>query len=159
MGTNQQASDAGVQGGCDFRHLENLQRAGVGPGGHPPALGFGTNPGVKILILRTIRAHLSVYDSASMYRMDWTDDRLQERFDSIDHRFDEVGRRFDSVDRRIDEVERRVDRGFDKVDGELKRLDSKIDGLQRTLVYGVISLTSAFVAGLAAMIVLIATQI
>jgi tetrahydromethanopterin S-methyltransferase subunit G len=30
-----------------------------------------------------------------MYRMDWTDDRLQERFDSIDRRFDEVDRRLD----------------------------------------------------------------
>jgi archaellum component FlaC len=121
---------------------------------------------VKILILRAIRAHLSVYDSASMYRMDWTDDRLQERFDSIDHRFDEVDRRFgevdrrfDGVDRRIDDLDQRVEKRFDKVDGELKRLDSKIDGLQRTLVYGVISLTSAFVAGLTAMIVLVATQI
>ncbi len=138
----------------------------MGPGDPPRRLGFGTNAGVKILILRTIRAHLSVYDSASMYRMDWTDDRLQERFDSIDHRFDEVDRRFgevdrrfDGVDRRIDGLDQRVEKRFDKVDGELKRLDSKIDGLQRTLVYGVISLTSAFVAGLAAMIVLVATQI
>jgi hypothetical protein len=131
----------------------------MGPAGPPRRFGFGTNAGVKILILRTIRAHLSVYDSASMYRMDWTDDRLQERFDSIDRRFDEVDRRFDGVDRRIDDLDQRVDKRFDKVDYELKRLDSKIDVLQRTLVYGVISLTSAFVAGLAAMIVLVATQI
>ena len=43
-----------------------------------------------------------VYDSATMYRMDWTDDRLQERFDSIDRRFDEVDRRLDQVDLRFE---------------------------------------------------------
>jgi hypothetical protein len=69
-----------------------------------------------------------------MYRMDWTDDRLQERFDSID-------RRFDSIDRRLD------------------KLDSKVDGLQRAMVQGVIALTSTFIAGFAALIVLIATQL
>jgi hypothetical protein len=36
-----------------------------------------------------------------MYRMDWTDARLHERFDSIDRRFDEVDRRFDGVDRQL----------------------------------------------------------
>jgi hypothetical protein len=45
--------------------------------------------------------------------MDWTDDRLQERFDSIDRRFDEVGRR------------------FDKVDTELHRVNDRLDGLHR----------------------------
>jgi archaellum component FlaC len=118
-------------------------------------LSFGTKARAKFLILRTIRAHLSVYDSATMCRMDWTDDRLQERFDSIDRRFDEVDRRFDEVDRRFDEVDRRfgdVDRRFDKVDDELKRLDSKIDGLNRTIM-----LTGGGM--LAALIGLIATQL
>jgi hypothetical protein len=54
-----------------------------------------------------------------MYRMDWTDARLQERFDSIDHRFDSIDRRFDSVDRRFDSVERRMEGGFKKVDDDL----------------------------------------
>jgi hypothetical protein len=65
----------------------------------------------KISILRTIRAHLFVYDSATMYRMDWTDDRLQERFDSIDRRFDQVdqelrglGQRFDSLNRTLMQI-------------------------------------------------------
>jgi DNA anti-recombination protein RmuC len=58
-----------------------------------------------------------------MYRMDWTDNRLQERFDSIDRRFDEVDRRFEQVDRR-----------FDKVDYELGRLNSRMDDLQRTIM-------------------------
>jgi hypothetical protein len=155
VGTNHQASNAGVQGGCDFRHLENLQRAGMGPGGPPRRFGFGTKAGVKILISRTIRAHLSVYDSASMYRMDWTDDRLQERFDSIDRRFDEVDRRFDEVDRRFYEVDRhfeRVDRRFDKVDHELGRINSRMDDLMRGMI-----LAAAGV--IAALIGVIATQL
>jgi len=101
-------------------------------------LSFGTNAGAKILILRTTRAHLSVYGSATMYRMDWTDDRLQDRFDSIDRRFDEVDRRFDEVDRRFDEVDRRfeqVDRRFDRVDRDFRDLRSEMnqrfDGVDR----------------------------
>lgn len=46
-----------------------------------------------------------------MYRMDWTDDRLQERFDSIDRRFDQVdqelrglGQRFDSLNRTLMQI-------------------------------------------------------
>lgn len=88
---------------------------------------------------------LSVYDGATMYRMDWTDERLQERFDSIDHRFDEVDRRFDQVDKRFEQVDKRfeqVDKRFDKFEGELKdglkgldaKIDAKFDGLQRTLM-------------------------
>jgi hypothetical protein len=51
-----------------------------------------------------------------MYRMDWTDGRLQERFDSIDHRFDEVDGR------------------FDKVDTELQRVNDRLDGLHVVLM-------------------------
>ena len=104
--------------------------------------------GAKILIPRATRASRSVYDAATMYRMDWTDDRLQERFDSIDRRFDEVDRRFDGVDRRIDELDRR----FDKVDDRLDRLDSKFDSFNRTMM-----LTGGGI--IAALIGVIATQI
>ncbi|HET7054396.1 MAG TPA: hypothetical protein VFI09_10830 [Solirubrobacterales bacterium] len=55
--------------------------------------------------------------------MDWTDGRLQERFDSIDHRFDDVNRRFNQVDRR-----------FDKVDTKLQRVNDRLDGLHRVLM-------------------------
>jgi DNA anti-recombination protein RmuC len=58
-----------------------------------------------------------------MYRMTWTDDRLQERFDAIDRRFDEVDRRFGQVDGR-----------FDKVDAELQALNLRFDAMQRTLM-------------------------
>lgn len=44
-----------------------------------------------------------------MYRMDWTDDRLQERFDSIDRRFDDVDRRLDLLHRDFREMGQRFE--------------------------------------------------
>jgi len=73
-----------------------------------------------------------------MYRMDWTDDRLQERFDSIDRRFD------------------RVDRDFRDLRTEM---NARFDGLQRAMIQGVIALSTAFIAGFAALVALIATQL
>jgi len=98
--------------------------------------------------LRVIRAHRSVYDAAIMERMDWTDGRLQERFEVIDRRFDEVDRRFEQVDQRFEQVDRR----FDKVDSELQAINSRFDALQRTMIQ-----TSAIM--IAALIGLIATQL
>ena len=94
----------------------------------------------KILIQRTICAHHSVYDGATMavaMRESWTDERLNDFRGEVSRRFDEVDRRFDDVDRRFDDVDRRfneVDRRFDEVDDKIGRLDSKMDGLQRTIM-------------------------
>jgi hypothetical protein len=73
-----------------------------------------------------------------MYRMDWTDDRLQERFESIDQRFD------------------RVDRDIRDLRSEMNQ---KFEGLQRAMIYGAIALSGSFIAGFAALIGLIATQL
>jgi hypothetical protein len=73
-------------------------------------------------------------------REGWTDERLD------DFR-DEVNRRFDAVDRR-----------FDKVDSELHRVNDRLDGLNKILIFAVISLTSATFAGYAAMVALIVTR-
>ena len=84
-----------------------------------------------------------------MYRMDWTDGRLQERFDSVDRRFDEVDRRFEQVDKR-----------FDKVEGELKwlgaKMDTKFDGLQRTLMLTGGGIIATLIAGIVSVV---ATQL
>ena len=95
-----------------------------------------------------------------MYRMDWTDDRLQERFDSIDRRFDVVDRRFEQVDkrfdevnRRIDEVDQRVDKRFDKVDHELVRFNSRMDDLMRILVVTCGGIIATLIAGIVSFIV------
>ncbi len=47
--------------------------------------------------------------------MAWTDERLQERFDSIDRRFDEVDRRFDRVDGELLELRREMQAGFSEL--------------------------------------------
>ena len=77
-----------------------------------------------------------------MYRMDWTDDRLQERFDSIDRRFDEVDRRFEQVDKR-----------FDKVDHELVRINSRMDDLMRILIVTCGGIIATLIAGVVSFIV------
>jgi hypothetical protein len=81
-----------------------------------------------------------------MFRMDRTDDRLQDRFDSID-------RRFDRVDCRIEELDWRFEKRFDKVDGELSRINSGLDDLQRMMMQvggGVIATLIAGILGLIA---------
>lgn len=77
-----------------------------------------------------------------MYKMReaWTDERLD------DFR-DEVNRRFDKVDHR-----------FDKVDAELHRVNDRLDGLHRILIFTVLSLMSATLAGYGALIALFITR-
>ena len=84
--------------------------------------------------------------------MAWTDDRLQDRFDSIDRRFDEVDRRFEQVDQRFEQVDRR----FDKVDAELRALNVRFDAFQRTMLQVGGGTIAALVAGFAGVI---ATQL
>jgi len=90
-----------------------------------------------------------------MYRMTWTDERMDDfatytdqRFDAVDKRFDAVDKRFDAVDRRFDAMDKR----FDAVDRRLDRLDDRFAALQLTLL--VSSGTT-----IAALIGLIATQL
>ena len=80
-------------------------------------------------------------------RKNWTDDRLDDFKESVNRRFDEVGRRFDEVDRRLD-----------KIDKRFERLEDGLVAIQRSIVYLAVGLTSGLLAGFAAMIVLIATQ-
>ena len=62
------------------------------------------------------------------------------------------------TDERLDDFRDEVNRRFDKVDSELGRVNDRLQGLNRLLVYAVISLTSATVAGYAAMIALVLTR-
>jgi len=61
--------------------------------------------------------------------MAWTDERLEERFnsidlrlDAVDQRFDEVNRRFDGVDRRFDEMDRKFDRRLGAIEADMTEL-------------------------------------
>ena len=81
-------------------------------------------------------------------RESWTDERLDHFAEKVDWRFDQVDRRFDEVDRRLD-----------KVDHELHRVNDRLDGLARTMVHGFVAMTAAMMAGYAATIGLVVTQL
>jgi uncharacterized protein YPO0396 len=85
-------------------------------------------------------------------RQSWTDDRLDDFAANVDRRFDEV-------DRRISDFEQRVDKRFDKVDVELHRVNDRLDGMQRTMVHGFVAMTAAMMAGYAATVGLVVTQL
>lgn len=65
--------------------------------------------------------------------------RTEARFDQVDDRFDRMDDRFDRMDFRFDEQNGRNDDRF-------SRLESRFDSLQRTLVVGMFSLTTAMLA-------------
>jgi hypothetical protein len=56
------------------------------------------------------------------------------------------------TDQRFDSLERRMEAGFSE-------MNARFDSLQRVLIQGVIVLAGAFIAGFAAVIGLIATQL
>lgn len=67
-------------------------------------------------------------------RQSWTDGRL------------------DDLNTRVDDLGRRMDAGF-------ARVDARLDAMQRTMVHGVIGMSAAMIAGFAALIGVIATQL
>jgi DNA anti-recombination protein RmuC len=67
-------------------------------------------------------------------RESWTDERLDEFGKRIDERFDRVDERFESVDRRLDKV------------------DARLESMQKTMIFGVVALSSAYIAGFAALV-------
>jgi hypothetical protein len=80
-----------------------------------------------------------------LMRESWTDARLDD-FRS------EVDRRFDAVDRRLD-----------KVGGEIRELRSEMkvgfEAVHRTMVQGFVALSASFIAGFAAIVGLLTTQL
>lgn len=87
-----------------------------------------------------------------MMRESWTDARLDDFRSDVDRRFDEVYRRFDEVDKR-----------FDKVEAEIRDLRNEMksgfESIHRTMVHGIVALSASFIAGFAAIVGLVATQL
>ncbi len=87
-----------------------------------------------------------------LMRESWTDARLDDFRADVDRRFKEVDRRFDQVDRRLDDVE-----------GEIRELriemKSGFESIHKTMINGVIILSASYIAGFAALVGLVATQI
>jgi hypothetical protein len=62
------------------------------------------------------------------------------------------------TDERLDDFRDEVYRRFDKVDHELNRINDRLDSLHKILIYAVLTLGSATVAGWAAAIALVITR-
>jgi hypothetical protein len=107
----------------------------------------------------------------------WTDDRLDDLANRMDRGFDRVDadvrelraetksefallrsemcERFDKaegqVDSRLDKIESESGSRFDKADRTFERIDARLDSIQRTIAMGAIAMTTAFIAGFAAL--------
>jgi len=74
------------------------------------------------------------------------------------------------TDARLDDFRAEVDRRFDKVEGEIRELRGEVNELRgevkrgfetinRSMINGVLALSASFVAGFAALVGLVATQL
>ena len=87
----------------------------------------------------------------TIVREGWTDERLDEFGKRMDERFDRVDERFERVDERFEQVDKR----FEQIDRRLDRLADGLESVRKALVFGAVTMSSAFVAGFTA----VATQI
>lgn len=74
-------------------------------------------------------------------RESWTDERLDEFGKGIDERFDRVDQRFNEVDGKFKEVDKRLD-----------KIDGRLESMQKTMIFGVVAMSSAYIAGFAALV-------
>jgi hypothetical protein len=79
----------------------------------------------------------------------WTDERLEERFDRIDQRFDEVDRRFEQVDADLREM-----RG--DMNARFIAMDARFDAMQHLMIQIAAGMMATILAGFLG---LIATQL
>ena len=85
-----------------------------------------------------------------MVRERWTDERLDEFGKRVDERFDRVDEKFDEVRSEIKEGFAEVDKRFEQVDKRLDRLGVGIESVQKAILFGSITMSAAFAAGLIA---------
>lgn len=79
----------------------------------------------------------------------WTDERLEERFDRIDQRFDEIDRRFEQVDADLREL-----RG--DMNARFIAMDARFDAMQHLMIQIAAGTMATILAGFLG---LIATQL
>ncbi len=82
----------------------------------------------------------------------WNDDRHDEFARDVGRHFDKVDERFDKMDDRFERLEDRMDAGF-------ARVNDRLDFLSKAMVAGIVTLTGGMLAGFAAILALIATQV
>lgn len=86
--------------------------------------------------------------SMQVMRESWTDERLDEFGKRMDERFDRVDERFNEVDAKLEQVDKR----FEQVDKRFDKIDARLESMQKTMVFGVIAMSSAYIAGFAALV-------
>jgi hypothetical protein len=115
----------------------------------------------------------------------WSDDRLDDlnrKVDGLARRTDngfnrvdanlhelrsDMNARFEKIEadmsKRFEKVDTTMSKRFEKVDTAIQTMSSeahvRLDGLQHSMVYAIVTLTGAILAGFAAILVLIATQL
>jgi archaellum component FlaC len=96
-------------------------------------------------------------------RQTWNDDRLDDLVVRVDRGFRDVDKRFEHVDRRFEQVDKRfeqVDKRFEGVQKEFiavrREIKEGFDGLQRLMIYVVLTIASVMTAGFGSVAVLIA---
>jgi hypothetical protein len=86
----------------------------------------------------------------------WTDDRLDDLADRMD-------RGFDRVDKDIRELRAETKSEFTVLRGELNErfeaVGARLETINRTMVQAAIGMSAAFIAGFAALVGLVATQL
>jgi hypothetical protein len=78
-------------------------------------------------------------------RESWTDARLDDFRAEVDRRFNEVDRRLESVEAEIKDLRSEMKSGF--------------EAINKTMLNGVLILSGSYIAGFAALVGLVATQI
>jgi hypothetical protein len=87
-----------------------------------------------------------------LMRESWTDARLDDFRDEVNRRFDEVDRRFEKVEGEIRDLRGEVN--------ELRlEMRAGFESIHKLMLQGVIALSAAYVAGFAALVGLVATQL
>jgi hypothetical protein len=88
----------------------------------------------------------------AMTKESWTDERLEVFGKRIGDRFDRVDERLEQVDKRLDHAEKR----FDKIENRLIAMQQEATdrnlSQNRMMVFAVLALSSAYMAGFAALV-------
>ncbi len=83
---------------------------------------------------------------------EWTDGRLDDLSRRVDHGFASVDQRFDRLETEVHGLRVEMRDEFTAIRGE-------VSGLQRTMVFGTVSMTGAILAGFAGICALIAASL
>jgi hypothetical protein len=86
----------------------------------------------------------------------WTDDRLDDLANRMDRGFDRVDKDVREL-RAETKSEFALLRGemcerFDKVDARFERVNDRLDSIQRTIAFGAVAMSAAFLAGFGALV-------